>query len=33
MHATTAVLGTLRPPAVVNRNQQRQPGWDGIELV
>jgi glycosyltransferase involved in cell wall biosynthesis len=33
MHMTTFALGTLRPPAVVNRNQTRQPGWDGIELV
>jgi len=33
IHVATAALGTLRPPAVVNRNQRRQPGWDGIELV
>jgi 1,2-diacylglycerol 3-alpha-glucosyltransferase len=33
MHLATVALGTLRPPAVVNRNQRRQPGWDGIELV
>jgi hypothetical protein len=33
IHTLTAALGTLRPPAVVNRNQRRHPGWDGIELV
>src|SRR6185503_7318326 len=33
LHVATAAVGTLRPPAVVNRNQRRQPGWDGIELV
>lgn len=33
IHVATAALGTLRPPAVVNRNHRRQPGWDGIELV
>lgn len=33
LHVATAALGTLRPPAVVNRNQRRQPGWDRIELV
>jgi glycosyltransferase involved in cell wall biosynthesis len=33
IHVATAALGTLRPPAVVNRNNRRQPGWDGIELV
>lgn len=33
MHVATAALGTLRPPAVVNRNHSRQPAWDGIELV
>ncbi len=32
-HVATAALGTLRPPAVVNRNQRRPPAWDGIELV
>jgi glycosyltransferase involved in cell wall biosynthesis len=33
VHMVTATLGMLRPPAVVNRNHRRQPGWDGIELV
>jgi 1,2-diacylglycerol 3-alpha-glucosyltransferase len=33
LHMATAVLGTLRPPAVVNRNGCRQPSWDRIELV
>lgn len=33
IHLATVALGTLRPPATVNRNQRRQPGWDGIELV
>jgi 1,2-diacylglycerol 3-alpha-glucosyltransferase len=33
LHSLTAALGTLRAPAVVNRNGQRQPGWDHIELV
>jgi glycosyltransferase involved in cell wall biosynthesis len=33
IHMATAAVGTLRPPAVVNRNHRRQPGWDGIELV
>jgi glycosyltransferase involved in cell wall biosynthesis len=33
LHSVTAALGTLRAPAVVNRNGQRQPGWDHIELV
>ncbi|HEX6274105.1 MAG TPA: glycosyltransferase [Polyangiaceae bacterium] len=33
LHMATAALGTLRAPAVVNRNGQRQPGWDHIELV
>jgi len=33
IHVATAALGTLRPPAVVNRNQRRPPAWDGIELV
>jgi 1,2-diacylglycerol 3-alpha-glucosyltransferase len=33
LHVATAALGTLRTPAVVNRNNQRQPGWDRIELV
>jgi len=33
LHMATAVLGTLRPPAVVNRNGRRQPAWDRIELV
>jgi glycosyltransferase involved in cell wall biosynthesis len=33
LHAATAALGTLRAPAVVNRNGKRQPGWDQIELV
>ncbi len=33
LHAATAALGTLRAPAVVNRNGQRQPSWDDIELV
>jgi 1,2-diacylglycerol 3-alpha-glucosyltransferase len=33
LHLTTAALGTLRAPAVVNRNGRRQPGWDHVELV
>jgi 1,2-diacylglycerol 3-alpha-glucosyltransferase len=33
LHVATAALGTLRAPAVVNRNGRRQPGWDRIELV
>lgn len=33
LHAATAALGTLRAPAVVNRNGQRQPSWDEIGLV
>jgi 1,2-diacylglycerol 3-alpha-glucosyltransferase len=33
LHSITAALGTLRAPAVVNRNGQRQPGWDELELV
>lgn len=33
LHVAMAALGTLRAPAVVNRNGQRQPGWDHIELV
>ncbi|HEX6767281.1 MAG TPA: hypothetical protein VF103_17405, partial [Polyangiaceae bacterium] len=33
LHVATAALGTLRAPAVLNRNRQRQPGWDQIELV
>jgi glycosyltransferase involved in cell wall biosynthesis len=33
LHVATAALGTLRAPAVVNRNGQRQPGWDHIQLV
>jgi hypothetical protein len=33
LHAATAALGTLRAPAVVNRNQKRQPSWDQIELI
>jgi len=32
-HGLTAALGTLRTPAVLNRNQSRHPGWDGIELL
>jgi glycosyltransferase involved in cell wall biosynthesis len=34
LHLTTAALGTLRPPAVLNRNGRRQPSWDHhVELV
>jgi hypothetical protein len=33
LHVAMAAFGTLRAPAVVNRNGQRQPGWDHIELV
>jgi len=33
LHMATTALGTLRAPAVVNRNRRRQPGWDHIELV
>ncbi|HVR18304.1 MAG TPA: glycosyltransferase, partial [Polyangiaceae bacterium] len=33
LHAATTALGTLRAPAVVNRNAQRQPSWDHLELV
>jgi 1,2-diacylglycerol 3-alpha-glucosyltransferase len=33
LHVATAALGTLRTPAVVNRNGRRQPAWDRIELV
>jgi hypothetical protein len=33
LHMATAVLGTLRPPASVNRNGCRLPAWDRIELV
>jgi glycosyltransferase involved in cell wall biosynthesis len=33
LHSLTCALGTLRAPAVLNRNGQRQPGWDHIELV
>jgi hypothetical protein len=33
LHVATAALGTLRAPAVVNRNGRRQPSWDNIELV
>ena len=33
LHSLTTALGTLRAPAVVNRNGQRQPSWDQLELV
>jgi 1,2-diacylglycerol 3-alpha-glucosyltransferase len=28
LHATTAALGTIRKPAIVNRNNSRQPRWE-----
>ncbi len=28
VHAATAALGTIRKPAIVNRNRSRQPSWD-----
>jgi 1,2-diacylglycerol 3-alpha-glucosyltransferase len=28
LHAATAALGTIRKPAIVNRNGSRQPGWE-----